>query len=90
LRGGEFRGVPDLFLPLEYYKLAIREIKFLAPKIEFVVVTDDAPLAKKWFPEFEIQTSGGVKRFHGGLYIHPQSTKIGLDFKRIQKAKYII
>ena len=90
LRGGEFRGVPELFLPLEYYEMAIQKIKNQAPNIDFVVVTDDAPLARKWFPEFEIQTSGGVKRFHGGLYIHPKSGKIGIDFKRIQKAKYLI
>jgi hypothetical protein len=90
LRGGEFRGVPELFLPQSYYSNAIREIRESSPNIKFVVVTDDASLARKWFPEFEIQTSGGVKRFHGGLYIHPRSHKIGLDFKRIQKAKYLI
>jgi hypothetical protein len=90
LRGGEFKGVPELFLPQKYYFDAINEIKASSPNINFVVVTDDALLARKWFPGFEIQTSGGVKRFHGGLYLHPRSNKIGLDFKRIQKAKYLI
>ena len=90
IRGGEFKGVTDLFLGKEYYSDAMRKIREIDSKISFEVVTDDPKLAKKWFPTLPIFSSGGVKRFHGGMYIHPRSERIAADFFRVQSAKYVI
>ncbi len=50
IRGGEYRGVPELFLPREYWKTAYSnkifdEVKWLEAEIH----TDDLELAKEWF-----------------------------------------
>lgn len=52
-RGGEYVGVPDLFLPKEYWDLAIKKMLEIEPKMKFVVHTDDVETAKKFFPDFE-------------------------------------
>lgn len=49
-RGGEYVGVPDLFLGLEYWKDAIREMALKYPGIRFKCVTDDLLTAKHFFP----------------------------------------
>lgn len=90
LRGGEFKGVKDLFLPHSYFLRAIELVRAQDSKVEFEVVTDDEKLAREWFPGFRIQTSGGVKRLHGGIYLHPNRHKIMLDFAKIQSARYLI
>lgn len=90
LRGGEFKGVASLFLPKQYYLDAIEEVKSVNPSVSFEVVTDDPKLSKSWFPSFPTYSSGGVLRFHGGLYIHPSQEKVKADFSRIQSAKYLI
>ncbi len=48
-RGGEYVGVPDLFLPMEYWKEAIRLMGEKYPGIKFKCVTDDMVTAKKFF-----------------------------------------
>lgn len=48
-RGGEYRGVPDLFLPKAYWIKAIRMIEDINPDMKFEVHTDDPELAKEWF-----------------------------------------
>jgi hypothetical protein len=40
-RGGEYKGVKDLFLPVEYYNNAIDKMKYFNPSMKFIVVTDD-------------------------------------------------
>lgn len=50
-RGGEYVGVPDLFLPQEYWDLAIEEMKQINPKMNFEIHTDDPETAKSFFPE---------------------------------------
>lgn len=52
-RGGEYVGVPDLFLPKEYWDKAIRHIKDVNPTIRFQVHTDDIIKAKEFFPDYE-------------------------------------
>lgn len=51
-RGGEYAGVPDLFLPQEYWDLAINKMLDINPKMKFEVHTDDVDLAQKFFPNF--------------------------------------
>ena len=90
LRGGEFKGVASLFLPQKYFLDAIEIVKKADPSVQFEVVTDDPKLARSWFPDYPIYSSGGVKRFHGGLYIHPNRSKIRDDFAKLQASKYLI
>jgi hypothetical protein len=90
LRGGEFKGVKSLFLPKQYFLNAIEIVKKSDPSVQFEVVTDDPKLARSWFPDYPIYSSGGVKRFHGGLYIHPNRSKIRDDFAKLQASKYLI
>ncbi len=89
LRGGEYRNLPEVFLPRSYYENAIARVRHLNPTVEFVVVTDDTRLAKEYFPDFPIVSSGGVKRFWK-FYRHPKSERVGKDFSAIQHAKYLI
>jgi hypothetical protein len=89
LRGGEYRNIKDVFLPKSYYIQAIDKIREIEPEVKFVVVTDDAALAQEYFPDFPVVSSGGVKRIWK-WYIHPKSDRIGRDFSRIQKAKYLV
>jgi hypothetical protein len=90
LRGGEYRGIPDLFLPKLYFLNAMKIMSDLVPGIDFEIVTDDLGLALDWFPDLPIYSSGGVKRFPGGLYVHPSNESIMSDFARIQSASYLI
>lgn len=60
-RGGEYVGVPDLFLGKEYWDKAIASmrnkyanVKFDYSHIDFEVHTDDAVTASKFFPDFPI------------------------------------
>lgn len=46
IRGGEYRAVPELFLPQTYWQKAIT----LAPNADFEIHTDDLQLAHEWFP----------------------------------------
>lgn len=49
-RGGEFQYIPELFLPQEYWHLAIEEMRKINPKMKFVAVTDDPVLARAILP----------------------------------------
>ncbi len=53
-RGGEYVSHRDIFLPQKYWDNAIKNIKKINPKMEFIVVTDDVLAARKFFPKFEI------------------------------------
>lgn len=48
-RGGEFRGNPALFLPIEYWINAIKHMKNINPKMKFIVFTEDPEFYKTWF-----------------------------------------
>jgi hypothetical protein len=90
LRGGEYRNLPDVFLPRSYYLNAMERIATLDPNVIFEVVTDDIELANEYFPDLLVTSSGGVKIFLGRYYFSPKSYKIGVDFQRLQSAKYLI
>ena len=49
-RGGEYVGVPDLFLPKSYWENAIERMRSINPKMKFGVVTDDVETARAFFP----------------------------------------
>ena len=90
LRGGEFKTTQPHFLDISYYLNAMDRIKEIDPSCEFLVVTDDVKLAKKYFPKLEIQSSGGVRIVARKYYFSPKSYLIGKDFAKIQNAKYLI
>lgn len=52
LRGGEFKFVPDLFLPKSYWEEAIKRMLEIMPDMEFQVHTDDLDLAEQYFPKY--------------------------------------
>lgn len=53
-RGGDYKTIPQFFLPIEYYKKCIDYIKDKIPEIKFVVVTDDVKESNIFFPDFDI------------------------------------
>lgn len=53
-RGGEFYTVPELGLPKSYYDEGIAKMREINPDMVFKVVTDDPPLAKQFFPNFQV------------------------------------
>lgn len=55
-RGGEYVGIPELFLPKEYWDRAIELMRKENPNMKFEVHTDDSRTAKQFFPDFECIT----------------------------------
>ncbi len=53
-RGGEYVGVPDLFLTYEYWELAMKKMLEINPFMRFEVHTDDPVAARRFFPGLEI------------------------------------
>lgn len=53
-RGGEYVGVPDLFLPMKYWDEAVRMMRGINSNMIFEVHTDDEETAQKFFPDFKI------------------------------------
>jgi Glycosyl transferase family 11 len=90
IRGGEYKNNSDLFLVKSYYEQAIMRIRDFDNKCKFLIVTDDFKLARKFFSDIPIISSGGVRIFLKYLYISPSSKLIGQDFGWLQNAKYLI
>lgn len=77
LRGGEYVGVADFFLPAGYWQNAIAEMLKINPKMRFEIHTDDPTTARKFFP------------IHDGKF--PMCVKnIGLNWRAIRYAHYLI
>lgn len=53
-RGGEYKYVPEFFLPQSYWDNAIAEMLKTRPDMIFEVHTDDPEEAKKFFPNYPI------------------------------------
>lgn len=53
VRGGEYKGNPDLILPRKYWTGAAANMLQANPKMEFVVITDDVKYAQKLLPEYK-------------------------------------
>lgn len=89
-RGGEYKGISNVFLGPNYYKHAIEYMLSINANMNFLVVTDDAEKAREYFPNYKIISSGGVKIIAGRIYISPPSKMIGRDFAILQNARYLI
>ena len=53
-RGGDYKNIPQFFLPTEYYKKAMDHIISIKGDIKFVIITDDDKEATNFFPNYEI------------------------------------
>jgi hypothetical protein len=59
-RGGEYAGVPDLFLTIDYWNEAIEIMRDLNPDMKFEVHTDDPATAEVFFPNYPIIHDIGI------------------------------
>jgi len=53
IRGGEYKGNPDLLLSKKYWNNAIANMRDINGKLDFVIITDDLKYANKIFPELQ-------------------------------------
>ena len=53
VRGGEYKGIPDLILPKKYWKDAVKNILRVKNDLKFIVITDDIKYANKILPEYQ-------------------------------------
>lgn len=77
-RGGEFRGVPELFLTREYWSSAIEQMRRLDRSMKFIAVTDDPEFARTYLPhevdvQHEIATDWRMIRYAQYLIISNSS-----------------
>ncbi len=59
-RGGEYVGVKDLFLPQEYWDMAISKMREINPQMKFEVHTDDYLSARRFFPNMSVIADIGI------------------------------
>lgn len=59
-RGGEYKYVPEFFLPKDYWQEAMRQMKELNPDIYFDVHTDDPETARQFFPDLPVTKDIGL------------------------------
>lgn len=59
-RGGEYKYVPDFFLPKSYWETCIGMMKAINPSMRFEVHTDDPGEARKFFPDYQIISNIGL------------------------------
>jgi hypothetical protein len=59
-RGGEYKYVPEFFLPKIYWERAIALMRETNPNVIFEVHTDDPEEARKFFPDFLIIADIGL------------------------------
>lgn len=52
IRGGEYKGTPDLILPKKYWLDATNNMLRINPDMEFVIVTDDVKYAQAILPQY--------------------------------------
>ena len=57
-RGGEYQRNPNVFLRRKYWRDSVCHMRTINPLMEFVVITDDVDLARKFFPKFRIRHYG--------------------------------
>ncbi len=53
-RGGEYKHVPEFFLPKTYWGNSMIEMMLVNPKMKFEVHTDDPETARQFFPDLNI------------------------------------
>lgn len=84
-RGGEYVYVSDFFLRRKYWEDSVSLMKKINSKFKFVVVSDDCPTAKKFFPSDFFVESIHTHRLKG-----KDKIGIGNDYSIIKNAKYFI
>jgi hypothetical protein len=52
IRGGEYKGIPDLILTKKYWNDAILNMLLVNNNLEFVIITDDVEYVKKILPQY--------------------------------------
>lgn len=57
-RGGEWTAHPKFFLHPRYWANAVAHMRMVNSNFRFVVVTDDPPVAKQFFPNFQVIHQG--------------------------------
>ena len=70
IRGGEYRGSPELYVNKKYWKYGMEYMKSIRSDMEFVIVTDDVEGANKILP--------GIPAYHGTLdqdYVRVKNAK---------------
>jgi len=77
-RGGDFKNIPDYYLPLEYYNNAKYEMLKYKNDLKFIVITDDKEEASKYFKDDEINSndmcSDFIRLYHSKYTIIPNSS----------------
>lgn len=53
-RGGEYAGVPELFLPYAYWLDGVRKMVNINPNMRFLIATDDEKLARIMLPGINV------------------------------------
>jgi len=59
-RGGEYKYVPEFFLPKSYWDDAVAEMLATNPNMTFEVHTDDVEEAQKFFPDYPVTHDVGL------------------------------
>jgi len=63
-RGEDYKGVHFLYLPEQYYRDSINEMRKINPNMKFVVITNDVAEANRLFPEFPAYHFGQKDDFY--------------------------
>ena len=53
IRGGEYKGTPDLILPKKYWTDAIANMLRINKNLNFVIITDDVKYARALLPQYQ-------------------------------------
>jgi len=53
-RGGDYKTIPQFFLPIDYYRESMNHIVSIKNDIKFVIITDDIVEATNFFPEYDV------------------------------------
>jgi hypothetical protein len=51
-RGEDYKGLPHVYLPVQYYVDSINHMKQLNPNMKFVIITNDVEEANRLFPDY--------------------------------------
>lgn len=90
MRCGDFSGLKDVFLPPEYYRQAVENVRKAHPGVTFFCVTDQPNVAKKILQEVEIVGASLVKTDDARRAAHHRGGPIAIDFTLMMQAEYLI
>lgn len=85
-RAGDYLGIPDVFLPKEYYQTAMNEVLYMNPDVKFVCVSDMPDIAEMYLGVPCISDRGKDKN----MAAHHHGGDISIDFSYIMNAEYLI